>query len=332
MRQNSVELLGKTSMLDNPNFIETMSTISPLASATLSKPNYLAKERLRGIWVPVVTPFKDDKIDFEALRRLTKRLIHSGVHGLVACSTTGEFGSLSLTEKLSITEILLEIADQQTPILVGLNGIETRDLIQQARLMERYDIFGFLIAPPPFVKPSQTGLIKHFNLIADSINKAIVLYNVPSRCGVSIALETLIALSSHPQIIGLKESSGNLDYLVKAIANTSLDVVCGDDALVINAMQFGATGAISAAAHIHTDAFIRIYELMSAGNLAAAKKKFEHYEKLIELLFIETNPAPLKALLAHQKLIEPELRLPLTNVSDALKKDLINTFKQLCLD
>lgn len=323
-------------MLDDPIGLETSNTVSQLASAPLSQQHLdntqLAKEQLRGIWVPVVTPFKNGTLDVTALRNLTQQLVNSGVHGLVACSTTGEFGSLSTTEKLTIIEVLLEISNEETPVLIGLNGIETTDLIQQARMLERYNIFGFLMAPPPFVKPSQTGLIKHFNLIADSINKPIVLYNVPSRCGVSIELQTLKALSSHPQIIGLKESSGSLHNLIEAIAHTPLNVMCGDDSLVLSAMQYGATGAISAAAHIHTDAFVRIYELMNAGNLTAAKTLFKHYEKLIEMLFMETNPGPLKELLAHQKLIEPELRLPLTNVSNALRKDLIRTFEQLALD
>ena len=288
-----------------------------------------AKERLRGIWVPVVTPFKDGTLDVNALRRLTQQLVSAGVHGLVACSTTGEFGSLSISEKLTIIEILLEIADEQVPVLVGLNGIETADLIQQARMLERYHVFGFLMAPPPFVKPSQAGLIRHFTLIADSINKPIVLYNVPSRCGVSLELKTLQALAIHPQIIGLKESSGSLPDLIKAIAHTPLSVMCGDDALMLSAMQYGATGAISAAAHIHADAFIRIYESMHAGNLADAKKRFKQYEKLIALLFRETNPAPIKALMAYLGMIEHELRLPLTNVSDVLAKDLVSAFEQL---
>jgi 4-hydroxy-tetrahydrodipicolinate synthase len=320
-------------MLDNPGAFDPGSAIPQLASTSYPESHsdqaQSAKQRLKGIWVPVVTPFRNGTLDVKALRHLTQQLLNAGVHGLVACSTTGEFGCLSLTEKLTIIEILLEMADEQVPVLVGLNGIETADLIQQARMLERYQIFGFLIAPPPFVKPSQAGLIRHFTLIADSINKPIVLYNVPSRCGVSLELDTLKILASHPQIIGLKESSGRLPDLIKAIAHTPLSVMCGDDGLMLSAMQYGATGAISAAAHIRTDAFIRIYELMRAGNLAGAKQQLTNVEKLIELLFRETNPAPLKALLAHQGLIEHELRLPLTNVSDTLAKDLISVFEQL---
>lgn len=319
-------------MLDNLTVLETSNAILQRESALVhqcSDATQSARERLKGIWVPVVTPFKDGTLDLKALRHLTQQLINSGIHGLVACSTTGEFGSLSTTEKLTIIEVLLEIADEQTPVLIGLNGIATADLIQQARLLERYDIFGFLMPPPPFVRPSQAGLIRHFSLIADSINKPIVLYNVPSRSGVSIELETLKALSSHPRVIGLKESSGSLHHLVQAIAHTPLNVMCGDDTLILSAMQYGATGAISAAAHIHSDAFISLYDLMNTGNLAAANKVYKQYERLIELLFVETNPAPLKALLAHQRLIEAELRLPLTEVSDALKKDLIDAFEKL---
>jgi 4-hydroxy-tetrahydrodipicolinate synthase len=323
-------------MLAHPVVLETASAVSQPESASFPEPHLdltkSAKERLRGIWVPVVTPFKDGILDVTALRNLTQQLVNSGVHGLVACSTTGEFGSLSFTEKLTIIEILLEISDEEIPVLVGLNGIETTGLIQQARMLERYDIFGFMLAPPPFVKPSQAGLIKHFKLIADSINKPIVLYNVPSRCGVTLELDSLKALACHPHIIGLKESSGSLPNLIQAIAHTPLNVMCGDDALTLSAMQYGATGAISAAAHIHTDVFISIYEFMNSGNLKAAKKQFQHYEKLIALLFRETNPAPLKALLAHQGLIEPELRLPLTNVSDALRKELVSTIEQLAID
>lgn len=320
-------------MPDHPVMLEAISAVSQLATSSSRGPHVeaitSAKQRLRGIWVPVVTPFKDGSLDVTALRQLAQQLVNSGVHGLVACSTTGEFGSLTTTEKLTIIEVLLEITDRQIPVLMGLNGFGTADLIQQANMLQQYDIFGFLIAPPPFVKPSQTGLIRHFNLVADSVNKPIVLYNVPSRCGVALELDTLKALAGHPHIIGLKESSGSLHNLVQAIAHTPLNVMCGDDALLLSAMQYGASGAISAAAHIHTDVFVSIYELMHTGQLAAAKKRFKPYEQLIALLFSETNPAPLKALLAHQRLVEAELRLPLSNVSVALEKELVSTFEQL---
>jgi len=169
-------------MFEYPPDNETTYSNSP--TDVTHKSQALTKNQLKGIWVPVVTPFKNNELDLEALSKLTKSLVESNVHGLVACSTTGEFGSLSFIEQTKVIETVLNTANNKVPVLVGINGMGTHELIKHAQTLANLDISGFLIAPPPFVRPSQEGLIQHFNHLADATSKSVVLYNVPGRSGV----------------------------------------------------------------------------------------------------------------------------------------------------
>ncbi|MFD0928583.1 4-hydroxy-tetrahydrodipicolinate synthase [Methylophilus glucosoxydans] len=284
------------------------------------------KTPLEGIWVPLVTPFKHGELDLDALKTLTQRMVNYGVHGLVVCSTTGEMGSLRLDEQLQIIRTVQQVTHKKMPILIGLLGTDTRALVHQAQLLDSLNPFGFLIAPPSFIRPSQEGLFAHFSALADAISSSIVLYNIPARAGVPIHLETVQRLANNPTFIGIKESSGNSETLYRTIKETNLRVMCGDDSLILDGLLHGAAGAISASAHIHTESFLRLYELAKQQKCREASQQFAHLETLIHLLFKEPNPAPVKTLLGHQGLIYPELRLPMTDVTPALKKELIQAF------
>lgn len=284
---------------------------------------------LEGIWIPLVTPFKNGELDLDALKQLTQRMINRGIHGLVVSSTTGEMGSLRLEEQLEVIRTVQQVTHQKTPILIGLLGTDTRALVNQAQLLDTLNPFGFLIAPPPFIRPSQAGLIAHFTALADSVSSNIVLYNIPGRAGVGLALETLQLLAENPTFIGIKESSGNIETLHRTIKESNLPVMCGDDSLILNGLLHGATGAISASAHIHTEMFLNLYALVKNNRHHEANAQFSKLETLIRLLFQEPNPAPVKALLAYQGLISNELRMPLTATTACLSEQLIQTLNQL---
>lgn len=287
------------------------------------------KPPLEGIWLPLVTPFKNGELDLDALKKLTQRMINHDVHGLVVCSTTGEMGSLRLDEQLEVIRTVQQVTNQKTPILIGLLGTDTRALVHQAQLLDTLNPFGFLIAPPPFTRPSQAGLFAHFTALADAVSSNIVLYNIPGRAGVGLALETLQRLAENPTFIGIKESSGDVETLHRTIKESNLPVMCGDDSLIVDGLLHGASGAISASAHIHTEMFLDLYALVKHKRHHDACEHFSKLESLIHLLFQEPNPAPVKALLAYQGLISNELRLPLTAATPCLSEQLIQTLHQL---
>ncbi len=291
--------------------------------------NIIDNPVLEGIWVPLVTPFKNGELDIDTLKKLTQHMINHGVHGLVVCSTTGEMGSLRLDEQVQVIRTVQQVTHQKTPILIGLLGTDTRALVHQAQLLDTLNPFGFLIAPPPFIRPSQAGLFAHFTALADAVSSNIVLYNIPGRAGVGLALETLQRLAENPTFIGIKESSGDVETLHRTIKESNLPVMCGDDSLIVDGLLHGATGAISASAHIHTEMFLNIYTLAKNKRHHDASEQFSKLEMLIRLLFQEPNPAPVKALLAYQGLISNELRLPLTAATPYLREQLIQTLHQL---
>ncbi len=287
------------------------------------------KPVLEGIWVPLVTPFKHGELDLEALKNLTQRMVNHGVHGLVVCSTTGEMGSLCLDEQLQVIQTVQQVTHQKTPLLIGLLGTDTRAMVHQAKLLDTLNPFGFLIAPPPFIRPSQAGLFAHCTALADAVSSNIVLYNIPGRAGVALALETLQRLAENPTFIGIKESSGDVETLHRTIKESNLPVMCGDDSLIVDGLLHGATGAIAASAHMHTEMFLNLYALAKHKRHHDASEQFSRLETLIRLLFQEPNPAPVKALLAYQGLISNELRLPLTTATPCLSEQLIQTLHQL---
>lgn len=291
--------------------------------------NIKDKPVLEGIWVPMVTPFKHGELDLKALQNLTQRMVNHGVHGLVVCSTTGEMGSLCFDEQLQVIQTVQQVTHQKTPLLIGLLGTDTRAMVHQAKLLDALNPFGFLIAPPPFIRPSQAGLLAHFTALADAVSSNIVLYNIPGRAGVGLALETLQRLAENPTFIGIKESSGDVETFHRTIKESNLPVMCGDDILIVDGLLHGATGAISASAHIHTEIFLNLYALAKNKRHHDASEQFSKLETLIGLLFQEPNPAPVKALLAYQGLISNELRLPLTAATPYLSEQLIQTLHQL---
>ncbi|MFZ3000715.1 MAG: 4-hydroxy-tetrahydrodipicolinate synthase [Undibacterium umbellatum] len=282
-----------------------------------------------GIWVPLVTPFNQGKPDLDKVQQLATQLIAAGIHGLVVCGTTGEAATLTENEQGQLLSAVLEVAKNSCQVLMGISGSDTRLLAEKVRAYTNQHLQGFLLSAPSYLRPSQEGVRLHFETIARATEKDIVLYNVPARTGVNIDLSTVIALEKQTNIVAIKESSGNLTQMMGLVNCSHLKVLCGDDAMLMDTLSMGGQGAISAAAHVQPHLFVQLLALMRTEHYPEAQALFTELQPLIRLLFSESNPAPVKAALALQGLIQEELRLPMTAMSLTGKIKLANELERL---
>lgn len=268
-----------------------------------------------GIWVPLVTPFHLGEIDFDQAQQLAIMYRNAGVHGLVVGGTTGEAATLSAKEQEQLLMAVLEAVGDTCPVLMGMSGSDTRHLAEKVKRYEQANLKGFLVSAPSYVKPSQEGIFQHFSAIAQATERAMVVYNIPSRTGVNIDLNTVLRMEKHANVVAIKECGGSLNHMADLINLSDLQVLCGDDALLFHSLCLGGHGAISAAAHIRPDLFVHLYDLCRKGEIVAARALFHQLLPMIQMLFSEPNPAPVKAALALSGLIREELRLPMTTMS-----------------
>jgi 4-hydroxy-tetrahydrodipicolinate synthase len=263
------------------------------------------------------------------LQNLADGLIANGAHGLVVCGTTGEASQLDIAEQGAALAAVLEVAHKRCPVLMGIGGSDTFAAAAKALQFDDTALAGYLVSTPAYVRPSQEGLVRHFEAIAEATAQPIVLYNVPARTGVNLELATARRLAVDPQFVGIKEAGGNLQQMTELVRRTPLSVLCGDDALLFAALCGGGHGAISAAAHIRVDLFVRLYDLVRAQRLAEARDLFDQLLPIIRLLFSEPNPAPLKAALSMQGRLGDELRLPMTPASTECKLGMAAALEEL---
>lgn len=275
----------------------------------------------QAIWVPIVTPFAAGSVDHSALAHLGKHLADQGVSGLVVGATTGEGCSLTLEERHAAFETLQATLGPDFPLVLGVCESDTLNAIQAARDLASVRPAGLLVTAPPYLRPTQAGLQKHFESVADATKLPILIYNIPYRTGTCLELETLQALARHPRIVGIKECGASVDRLMRLIHETPLQILVGEDSQFFAALCMGAQGAISAAAHIRTDLWVRIFKLVQSDNLIEARKLAAALQPLIRALFAEPNPAPVKAALAAAGMIGPEIRLPLTQAGPECMKN-----------
>ncbi|WP_092277886.1 MULTISPECIES: 4-hydroxy-tetrahydrodipicolinate synthase [unclassified Duganella] len=274
---------------------------------------------LHGIWVPLVTPMLHGELDLARLQRLAERVIDDGAHGLVVCGTTGEAPQLDLSEQSAALAAVLEVARKRCPVLMGIGGSDTFAAASRVLEFDDAELAGYLVSTPAYVRPSQEGLLRHFETIAGATGRPIVLYNVPARTGVHLELATARRLAQRPQFAAIKEAGGSLGQITALVQQTPLSVLCGDDVLLFAALCGGAHGAISASAHIRTDLYVQLYDLVRAQRLAEARTLAAALLPMMQLLFSEPNPAPLKAALSMQGLLRDELRLPMVAATTACK-------------
>jgi len=267
-----------------------------------------------GCGTALVTPFTAaGGVDEAAVRRLARRQIDGGVHFLVPCGTTGEAPTLSAAERRRVVEIVVEEARGKVPVLAGAGGYDTHEVVEAAREMQAAGATGLLSVTPYYNKPTPEGLFRHYSAIAEATPLPIVLYNVPGRTGCNIDPATLVRLATIPNVVAVKEASGNMTQIcevVRAVPDGFI-VLSGDDALTLPAMAVGARGIISVASNEVPDEMAQLVEAAERGDYAAARGVHARLLPLLLGNFTESNPIPVKAAMAMMGLLEESYRLPM---------------------
>ncbi len=270
-----------------------------------------------GLWVPLVTPFRAGSVDHPAAARLVTRLLEDGAAGIVLCGSTGEAAALDEREQLALLDQLLA-AVPAARIVMGVAGNHLPSVLARVRALGERPLAGLLVSAPGYVRPAQDGLLAWFCAIADASAVPLLLYDIPARTGAHIARETLLALAAHPRIHGIKDCGGDLAKTLALVADGRLQVLAGEDLQLFGTIASGGVGAITASAHCFTPAFVELIACLRAGELGIARTLFLRLVPWIEAMFAEPNPAPVKAALAAEGVIDASLRLPLTPASAAL--------------
>ncbi|WP_404294957.1 4-hydroxy-tetrahydrodipicolinate synthase (plasmid) [Microvirga sp. RSM25] len=279
---------------------------------------------LSGLWLPLITPFRDGLLDEGSLRRLVTHYAAQPVDGLILGATTGEGMSLDDEEAerlVSITSDTLTAAGKRIPLYFGLSGSDTRKLVKALERTALWTITGYLIACPYYTRPSQLGLLGHFSALANSTERPILLYNIPYRTGVNLGNETLLQLAERPNIVGVKDCSADpaqsFDLLRHKPAQFA--VFTGEDHQFYSALAQGADGGITASAHVQTPAFAAIRNKLLSGDHVGALADWKRLADLPRLLFAEPSPGPVKYWLWRAGLIDsPETRLPMVPITAGL--------------
>ncbi|HEY1029588.1 MAG TPA: 4-hydroxy-tetrahydrodipicolinate synthase [Pseudomonas sp.] len=282
----------------------------------------------QGIWVALVTPFRNGEIDFASLDRLAGSLLDDGVAGLVVCGTTGEAAALSQEEQLAVLDAVLQRVPAQR-VIMGLAGNQLSALLDLQREIQRRPLAGLLVPAPYYIRPSQAGLEHFFATLADAAEVPLVLYDIPYRTGVRIERETLRRIVRHPNIQAIKDCAGDAETTMALIADGQVQVLAGEDTQIFNTLCLGGAGAISASAHIRADLYVRLHQRVTAGDLAGARQL--HYQLLpwMQAAFAEANPSAIKAALALLGLLEEETRAPLLPCTAATRQQLKEVLARL---
>ena len=278
-----------------------------------------------GLWLPLVTPFRDGAVDFESYERLVAHYLALGVDGLFPLGTTGEAPTLDDAESERLIERTVAAAGGRVPVYVGVGGNATAKVAKAVRRLERHAVDGIVSVCPYYNRPSQDGLVAHFRAVAAATDRPLLIYNIPYRTSVNLSNDSLLELAEVPNIVGVKDSSGSLAQSLDLLARrpAGFSVLTGEDALYFTMMANGADGGILAASHVMTGQFVEVGARLAANDLAGARRAWAPLARLVPLLFAEANPMPLKYVLWRQGLIaSPECRLPLTRISDPLARRL----------
>ncbi|MDO9061360.1 MAG: 4-hydroxy-tetrahydrodipicolinate synthase [Bradyrhizobium sp.] len=282
------------------------------------------RSQLQGLWLPLVTPFRDGEVDATSLRRLARHYAAGPVDGLILAATSGEGMTLGMAELERVVATVRDgIADggRTLPVCLGLSGASTSKMQDALDETADWPIDGYLIASPYYVRPSQRGLLQHFTALADHAAWPIVLYNIPYRTAVNIENETMLRLAEHQNIVGLKDCGADRAQSIELLRQrpAGFKVLTGEDAHYYEALTDGADGAILLSAHIETDSFAAVRTELREGNRDAARARWESLSDLTTLLFAEPSPAPAKYWLARTGLIaRADVRLPMVEVSAEL--------------
>ena len=263
-----------------------------------------------GLWLPLITPFREGAVDHPALTRLVRHYGTTGVAGFVVCGSTGEAAALDEAEQLAVLGTVLE-AGGELPVVMGLSHYNLPQTLAWVEILASYPLAGLLVPAPHYIRPSQAGLLHWFTAIADTARAPLIIYDIPYRTGSVIERDTLLALGQHTNIRAVKDCGGDPGKTQALIADGHLQVLAGDDAQIFATVALGGTGAIAACAHLETHGFVDVIRLLAAGRLADARAAWAPLPPVIAAMTAEPNPASIKAALAHQGWIKNELRAPM---------------------
>lgn len=283
-----------------------------------------------GAGVAIVTPFKDGKVDFPSLGQLIDWQISQDIDAIIICGTTGEASTLNDEEHIETVKYTVERVNRRVPVIAGAGSNDTAHAIYLSSELESCGIDGLLIVTPYYNKCTQKGLVQHYTTIADSVTTPIILYSVAGRTGVNISPSAVFELSSHPNIVGIKEASGNISQVVEIarLISSEFTLYSGNDDMIVPLLSLGGMGAISTVANIAPkDTHLMIKNYLK-GNLDEARKLQLDMKHLIDAMFVEVNPIPVKAALQLMGKIHMEYRLPLCSPEEksleVIKRELSN--------
>jgi 4-hydroxy-tetrahydrodipicolinate synthase len=282
------------------------------------------QSRLQGLWLPLITPFRDGELDVASLRRLVRHYADEPVDGLILAATSGEGMALDGAElERLVTLVRAETAGRKRhlPICLGLSGASTAKVLKALDETAAWPIDFYLIASPYYTRPSQRGLLQHFTALADHAARPLLIYNIPYRTAVNLTNETLLELAEHQNIVGMKDCCADRAQSIDFLARrpSGFRVLTGEDAQYFDALDDGADGAILLSAHFETATFASVRRLLREGNREAALAAWQDVAELTRLLFAEPSPAPAKYWLARTGVIDSaEVRLPMVDVSAEL--------------
>lgn len=276
----------------------------------------------KGSIVAIVTPFHEDgSINYPKLGELLNWHVESGTDGIVILGTTGEAPTLSKEEKLEVFRYTVEVIDGRIPVIAGTGSNNTIDTIEFSQKVEALGVDGLLIVTPYYNRANDQGFIQHYNMIANAVNTPIVVYNVPGRTGCSLPVHVVKEISKHKNIVALKEASGDLSYFaqVASVVDKDFLLFSGNDDVVLPTLSLGGTGVISVAANVIPTEFSKMVADFHAGNIQASIQAQLEYLELINSLFIETNPIPVKEFLNQMGKAVGGYRMPLCDPSQKVK-------------
>src|SRR6476659_721227 len=284
----------------------------------------------RGTFTALVTPFRESAIDFTALRNLIESQIAAGIDGIIAVGTTGESPTLTHDERKEVIRCAIEAAKKRCLVLAGTGSYSTREAIAATEEAEKLGVDGALLVAPYYNKPSQEGLFRHFKAVADATSLPIMLYNIPGRCGVDISPETVVRLAKECRnIVSIKEASGSVERVsdLRRRLPESFTILSGDDSLTLPFMAVGAAGVVSVASNLFPSEVCALIQACESADLKSASKLHRKLLPLFKDLFIEPNPVPVKTALGWRGAMSSEVRLPLSEMSEANQARLRKTLE-----
>jgi 4-hydroxy-tetrahydrodipicolinate synthase len=293
----------------------------------------MKKTVFTGAATAIITPFKNNKVDYESFERLINWQIDEGIDALVVCGTTGEASTLTDDEHREVIKFAVEVVDGRVPVIAGTGSNDTDYAIDMTKFACEVGADAVLAVTPYYNKATQKGLIKSFTAIADAATKPIILYNVPSRTGCNILPATAAVLAEHDNIVAIKEASGNISQiaaLARAVGD-KMDIYSGNDDQIVPILALGGKGVISVLSNPMPRATSKICHDFLDGNIAESRRSQLELLPLIDALFCEVNPIPVKAAMAEMGFCENSLRLPLTEMEDDHKTKMVGIMKDLNL-